>query len=54
MTEHDAEEILEFLRWLEDTYGPEEVLELMNATPAYLASRIQEFLQQKNQEEEES
>lgn len=39
----DAAKLQSFLMWLEDTYGPEEVLELPGTSIAYLDSRIKEW-----------
>jgi hypothetical protein len=39
----DAAKLQQFLMWLEDTYGPEEILELPGASINHLSARITEW-----------
>lgn len=48
MNEVDLEELQNFFSWLEETYGPEEMLELASASIATLEARVREYEAQKD------
>ncbi|MGW0576929.1 hypothetical protein ACWD25_13370 [Streptomyces sp. NPDC002920] len=37
------EELVKFLRWVDESCGPEEVLEFISSEPTYVASFIRKF-----------
>ena len=38
-------ELQRFLMWVEETYGPEEILEMVGASEEYLAARVKQFME---------
>lgn len=43
-------ELSEFLAWVDETYGPEEVLEMIGASEEYIAARVKEFTEREQSE----